>query len=326
MRVGIVGAGIAGLSVARTLVAGGVRVQVFDKGRASGGRIATRRTPTAQFDHGAQYFTVRARLFQDFVEECVRDGIVAEWEGRFGLSDGRRTMPARPSGIRYVGTPKMSTLSRTLSEGIVCKYGLTAQYVERYRKRWRIVFEDGSKSGLFDVIITTCPPKQSVDLVRDSEELVRQCDAIQMQPCWALMVELKNPAPYQYDGVRVTSGPFNWVARNSSKPGRPEQDCWVAHTSPKWSAINLEESADDVAEQLLEPLLNLIGVQEAPAFYAAHRWRYARIPSGLDSPGRFLWDGRLKLGAVGDWCTSSRVEDAFMNGVRIAEMLLDQES
>lgn len=313
---------MAGLAVARTLKAAGIRAKVYDKGRSTGGRIATRRTETAQFDHGAQYFTVRAKLFIDVVEECLAAGVVGKWEGRFGLSDGRRTMAARPSGVQYVGTPGMSALPKHLADGLDCTFKSKAESVERYRNRWRIIFEDGSKSGLFDVIVSTCPPKQSAAVLSVSEDLVRRIEQIQMEPCWALMVELDEPAKFAFDGVRVTNGPFNWVARNNSKPGRSERECWVAHTSPDWAAIHSEESSERMIDVLTQPLLDLIGCKAQPAWVMAHRWRYARVGSGLESPGRFLWDEDMDLGAVGDWCTSSRVEDAYMNGVRIAEMLI----
>ena len=61
MRIAIVGAGLAGLSCAQALRAGGADVQLFDKGRGVGGRMATRRVDTplgpATFDHGAQFLT-----------------------------------------------------------------------------------------------------------------------------------------------------------------------------------------------------------------------------------------------------------------------------
>uniref|UniRef100_UPI0018DF9768 FAD-dependent oxidoreductase n=1 Tax=Neoroseomonas rubea TaxID=2748666 RepID=UPI0018DF9768 len=57
--IAILGAGLAGLAAARHLAARGVPVRLFDKGRAPGGRLATRRADHAgrrlQFDHGAQY-------------------------------------------------------------------------------------------------------------------------------------------------------------------------------------------------------------------------------------------------------------------------------
>ena len=59
----IIGAGMAGISAARTLVQAGHRVSVFEKSRGAGGRMATRETPFGNFDHGAQYFTVRDPRF-----------------------------------------------------------------------------------------------------------------------------------------------------------------------------------------------------------------------------------------------------------------------
>ncbi|MBY0338687.1 MAG: NAD(P)-binding protein, partial [Acetobacteraceae bacterium] len=55
-RFALIGAGMAGLSLARGLIGRGHSVKLFDKGRAPGGRLATRRTPDGRrFDHGAQY-------------------------------------------------------------------------------------------------------------------------------------------------------------------------------------------------------------------------------------------------------------------------------
>lgn len=67
MRIGIVGAGMAGLACAEGLAGLGHEVVLFDKGRGPGGRMSTRRLPTsageAHFDYGAQYFTVRDKNF-----------------------------------------------------------------------------------------------------------------------------------------------------------------------------------------------------------------------------------------------------------------------
>ena len=58
-RVAVIGAGLSGLACANALTERGFRVNVFDKGRAPGGRTSTRRAEMHGFDHGAQYFTVR---------------------------------------------------------------------------------------------------------------------------------------------------------------------------------------------------------------------------------------------------------------------------
>ena len=75
----VVGAGLAGLIAARTLVAEGHSVTVVDKGRSVGGRLATRRIAGATVDHGAQFFTVRDPEFADIVSRWVDADVVHEW-------------------------------------------------------------------------------------------------------------------------------------------------------------------------------------------------------------------------------------------------------
>ncbi|MEI6484566.1 MAG: FAD-dependent oxidoreductase, partial [Betaproteobacteria bacterium] len=58
-NIAIVGAGMAAITCARTLVQAGHRVTVFEKSRGVGGRMSARNSPYGTFDHGAQYFTVR---------------------------------------------------------------------------------------------------------------------------------------------------------------------------------------------------------------------------------------------------------------------------
>jgi photolyase PhrII len=94
--IAVVGAGIAGLVAARTLQDHGLKVQVYEKSRGYGGRAATRRAGQFQYDHGAQYFTVRNPIFARYVQAWIEQGWIRAW------SDGGQTP---------------SELSRTPAEG-----------------------------------------------------------------------------------------------------------------------------------------------------------------------------------------------------------------
>ena len=59
----IIGAGMAGITCARTLMQAGHRVTVFEKSKGASGRLSTRTSSFGSFDHGAQYFTVRDARF-----------------------------------------------------------------------------------------------------------------------------------------------------------------------------------------------------------------------------------------------------------------------
>jgi len=70
-HIAVIGAGMAGIACARTLVQAGHRVTVFEKSRGAGGRMATRRSEFGGFDHGAQFFTVRDERFQSCASGVV---------------------------------------------------------------------------------------------------------------------------------------------------------------------------------------------------------------------------------------------------------------
>ena len=84
----IVGAGLSGLVAARRLVDHyGAPVELVDKGRGVGGRLATRRMDGDRFDHGAQYFTARDPVFRIW----FKVGSTRDWPG-FGRQGLRWSM------------------------------------------------------------------------------------------------------------------------------------------------------------------------------------------------------------------------------------------
>jgi len=95
---------MAGLSCAETLGKAGIRTTLFDKGRGPGGRMASRcietSQGTAEFDFGAQYFTVRDVSFAEQVRRWERAGLVAQW-------------PAAGADA-YIGMPTMKVVLQNL--------------------------------------------------------------------------------------------------------------------------------------------------------------------------------------------------------------------
>src|SRR5687767_5086040 len=134
MRVGVVGAGIAGLSAAHALKTAGHEVAIFEKARGPGGRVATREMrgiempralsgATLAFDHGAQYFTVRDDRFSAMAAEWERDRVIGKWTGRIVSFDGEGWEDVEEGTARYVGTPGMGAIAAALAAGMDVTYG-----------------------------------------------------------------------------------------------------------------------------------------------------------------------------------------------------------
>jgi len=76
-RTAIVGAGMAGITAARTLAQAGHEVLLLDKHHSPGGRISTRLTEFGGFDHGAQFFTVTDERFKAAL--ALQPELIAQW-------------------------------------------------------------------------------------------------------------------------------------------------------------------------------------------------------------------------------------------------------
>lgn len=318
--VAIVGAGIAGLACARALAAA-FGVRVFDKGRSPGGRTATRRAaPGLAFDHGAQYFTARDPRFLETATDWVARGVAAEWHGRVVRLEAGVIADTTPHP-RFVGVPGMSAVAADLSAGLAVRTGTRVTAAERDRLGWTLAAENSEPLGPFDALVVTLPAPQAADLL-GAHPFAAQAAAAHMTPCWAVMAAFESALAVPWDGAFVHASPLSWVARNTSKPGRPSApDCWVLHGSPDWSRAHLEAEPPEVARRLLDAFAAAVGHDLPPHRHlAAHRWRYSQGSDPADR--RVLFDPNARLAVCGDWLAGGRVEGAFLSGVAAAAAVI----
>jgi hypothetical protein len=309
---------VAGLACARALDEAGLAVTVFDKARGPGGRTSTRRTDRFQFDHGAQYFTVRDPRFRSLVDALRSEGVVERWEGVIVALQGGEVSCRKDTLERFVGVPGMNALTKHLAARCSVRYATRVASCTPAVRGWRLRSESGEDLGAWQRVVISAPPEQSAALLESAGSiLARSVSAVPMAPCWAVMAGWEEPVPVELDGAFVSGSPLSWIARNSSKPGRARAESWVLHASPQWSREHLESPAEEVAERLLAELGRQISVVRPPVHLQAHRWRYALPEEPLASP--CLVDRELGLVTCGDWCDGPRVEDAYLSGVAAAD-------
>jgi predicted NAD/FAD-dependent oxidoreductase len=305
MRIGIVGAGMAGLACAEGLANLGHDVVLFDKGRGPGGRMSTRRIETsageAYFDHGAQYFTVRDGAFRQRVDAWMAEGAVAPW-------------PSAGSDA-YVGVPAMNTPVRLSSNAQRVLWTTRVLRIERSGRGWQLALDRGEAVDL-DIVVVATPAEQAADLLASAAaDLAARARAVTSEPCWTMMLAFAEPVPVAQNCWRGENS-VGWAARNSSKPGRIGPESWVVHASPAWSRTHVEAHPEWVAATLKVALANLLGCELPPTVgESSHRWLFAR--SGAEGSGA-IFDRERGLGLCGDWLIGPRVEAAWLSGTALA--------
>ncbi|MGH9383328.1 MAG: NAD(P)/FAD-dependent oxidoreductase [Vicinamibacterales bacterium] len=334
LRIAVVGAGVAGLSAARVLAAAGHDVVVFERGPRPGGRVATlfangvelprAGTVDLAFDHGAQYFTVRDQRFASLVDEWMRARLVAKWSGRIVAFDDEGWEDVKPDTERFVAVPSMSALGAHLARGINVHCNVRVSALDRVDGSpisWCVRAQSHEIMGEFDRVIVAVPPNQARTLASHGTTLAAQVAAVEMKPCWAVLVAFEESVTQRFDAAFVSRSPLGWIARNGSKPKRDRTEAWVLHATREWSASHADDRSDTVGPFLLEAFANLIRAGlPRPFFLAARRWREAVADPPL-SVGS-LHDRERGLSVCGDWCAGSRIEDAFVSGVDAATLSL----
>ena len=333
----VIGAGIAGVACARTLLQAGHRVTVFEREAAAGGRMASESTPFGRFDSGAQYFTVRDPRFARVLETTPQ--ICKPWSAnlvRVLDAHGRvaeAALPAREP--HFVAQPGMDALAAhwaaPLGDALVTRTQVTQ--IERDAldaRRWqlRTAGADDSQhvySG-FDAVLLAVPPARARALLGDgglSAELSRRIEPVRIAPCWTLMIAfpqanqptLSHLGP-QWNAARSTHHRVAWLARESSKPGRDPIERWTLQASAAWSQEHLRDDAARVEAKLLRAFAEITGIRAEPSHAQARCWPEAQTQVPVGKP--HLWDAKAGIGIAGDWCTGHRVEDAFLSGLTLA--------
>lgn len=320
--IAIIGTGIAGLSAAQALHAAGHEVQLFDKSRGSGGRMASKRSDVGALDLGAQYFTARDRRFVDAVQQWQARGWVAEWKPSLYHSKNGQLSASPDEQVRWVGSPRMSAITRAMLGALPVHFSCRITEVFRGRQHWNLQDAEGQSHGPFSHVVIAAPAPQASALLAAAPKLAGAASSVIMEPTWAVALAFANPLDTKVDGCFVQDSPLDWLTRNRSKPGRDgSPDTWVLHASSSWSKHHLDMPKEAVIEQLHGAFAELIDcAMPAPVFSLAHRWLYAR-PASAHQWGS-LADADLGLYACGDWCLSGRVEGAWLSGQDAARKLL----
>ena len=309
-NVAIIGAGMAGLAAAERLRAAGHKTVLFEKSRGFGGRMAYRRSGDFQFDHGAQYFTARGAEFFRKITEWQTQGLVAEWG---------------PGS--YVGRPGMTAPARAMAKNHTCVTEALVTRLERSEHGWHVFDENGSinapGNGTYDGVILAVPAPQAEPLARSAKASLPQLAQARYAPCIALMLAYEPETRATADHwMRPDDSIIGWIARNSSKPGRPhDTQTWVVHARADWSRQFIDQDPRISGEALHAHFRALTGIDAEPLYFAAHRWRYALVEQDVGMP--CLFDEATMIGACGDWCLGARVEAAFDSGRAMGETMAD---
>lgn len=306
----IIGGGLTGVMAARTLKENGIDdVLVIDKGKSLGGRMATRRIGEGRVDHGAQFFTVRTKHFQSFVEEWEKNDFVSKWFGK--------------TYSRYKSNNGMNSLVKKLGENLEVKLNTKVINIHKTEDYYLLQTECNTRIAAKAVILTA-PVPQSTELLHNlkiDHTLTEMLEKVTYNPCFVLIASLSNSSDLPEIGFLNENLP-DGVDRivDHRKKGISRLTTLSMYTSGEWAKDHYHLEDHEIKALLLNKSTSFLQ-KENIIELQLKRWRYSEAITTIKQSFLDL-EQTFPLFLAGDVFLHrddrsgrTRVESAFLSGV-----------
>lgn len=322
----IIGSGITGLSAGNSLLNSGKSILILDKGKAAGGRTASRRIESPSnksfdtVDYGAPGFEVFTPVFQNLVTDFLSKGLLKSW---FDIP----SVDNNSIISKYCGVNSMREFAIELSKNlnITQNFKVVKISYDNATNLWEVSNEKGI-SFFCSNLILTAPLPQSLELLQISSNKLpdssfSELSLIQYEKCIVLAIQPTVEYYFPKQGFIDNFSHNIFLAVDNHKKGIK---CSNQFITLYFSAAFSEEIWDYNSDGLVKALFNQsqeILKGESPVSYFAHKWRYSKPTSFYHEP--FFTTHELPgLFICGDAFVKEGVEGAFLSGKATANHII----
>ena len=327
----VIGAGIAGLSFARTIKQQGREVLILERSRAVGGRCATWRHADMAMDYGVPFLHARSPLFWHTVDQMLGADVLSGWPQRV-QGNGPTCQPrALDPGVRHAALRGgLNTLAKKLAEGIEILRESEVTNIKTIQGNFQLTGANFSLST--QTLILAAANSESLRLLKDSDfgsstagamalfglaptlptlSLLVLYDTHPEQPAWELLLP-------------ETSASIQLISNESSKNVAGNKICLCVQARPDWSRQRLNSPNEEWTRDILRDAALLLGdwVMK-PDWQRPHRWLDSRLDSASRLRRPLLQNiAGCKLGIIGEYFNpAGGLEGAFLSGRHLADLL-----
>lgn len=305
----VVGAGIAGLTLARSLVQHGEKVTVFDKSRGVGGRLASRRGGGLVWDHG-----IPALFPSDIPPETYVD-----WKS-LGILENRKDQTA----LSWICPEGMTQLPKALELGIdvIRDAKIDLIRIGPGGKVW-MIRDDSGTWHYGNKLVLAIPAPQAELLLEGSfpQQMVSLKTALQQVKYRSTLTVLATVNRKKFENLNLKPvPPVEMIIDNGEKGIKGSLGALTIHLNESYSAKNFETSEPKVLQEIKKIVKSKMGVDILNP--VLKKWRYSQVTHALEDP--FLAAKLTSpLFVIGDGFCGGGLKGALMSASSLADRLLN---
>ena len=318
IKIAIIGAGLAGLSLARELN-DLAEVTVFEKNSQIGGRLRLLKLDAYDCDSASQYFTARKPVFKKFIKPMLQNNKIIQWNPRvMTIGDSKKAYKRDWFEPHYRALPNMNSLLQPLQEELDIRCNVNIDSIT-YDTRWTLSCNNRNFPENFDYLILAMPAPLSLKMIPQSCNFISDLQAIQMNPMFGLCLMFDEAPKLKYQAAKVKNSVIDWMYIESTKQIKTSVHCMVLHSTTQFAQKHFYEPQNKIINSMLKALDDLdLNLTEFSSI-ALDRWPYATVSQSSDEG--FYVDHNLQLATCGDWAKGGGIEGAFTSGYLLAQEL-----
>ena len=313
-KIAIIGTGLSAIFSAIHLRKNtDLEINLFDKARGLGGRLATRRAEGGKFDHGAQYFSIERINNLPEIQMLINEGVINNIEDK--------DIYFSPDGMTNIAKKLL------IDFNIFKEHKLVS--IDKENENYKLFFENGSTFNS-NYIIMSCPMPQSLEILNKSKidydnNLIKALKDLNYFPCIVVMIksEIKLSNLDKHIGRDVDSKNISWIGDNYGKKVSSIENYYTIQCSPEFSYENFENEYDETNEKLKHEMEKIFGSNYQ--ILSNHKWRYSIPKNFYQGDNSLVINQKDFLGLCGDIFTNGRFDGAITSGLSIADKFLKNE-
>jgi predicted NAD/FAD-dependent oxidoreductase len=323
----IIGAGISGLAAGKFLNDRGINVKILDKGRAVGGRLATKRiefnNDKLKFDYGARFLEANSNDFKDFINQLLENDIAKIWH----VESYNSELDKLDISEKYSGKKSMREIAFYLASGLNISSDTRVELINWDKDEWNVMSRNSFHRA--KSLLLTMPNPQSLDLLEWSRisiphKIRTELETVKYEKSITALLILEGKSGIKGEGgIKFNDGPVSFITDNNLKGISSGQTAVTIEMSYSFSAQYWDSPEEKLAEYIIEHTDKLLDSRVVD--YHIHRWRYSRPANFYHKRFEYIEQpGSLYL--AGDSFMGNNIESAYLSGMEAAKNLYEKFS
>ena len=317
LKIGVIGAGISS-ALFSNLVKDVAQVEVFEKSRGTGGRLARHLAQGFNFDIGCQDIILPSSFAPNIIHKAVVENALLAWKPTFRIlsdQDDKKNINLEDIAC-YCGNGNMNQFVKWAFDDTKITFQTKIIELSSNSGAWFLHSDRGKQYGPFDIVVLSCPAPQVMMLTQAFND---ELNKVKYDSCLVINLGLNNALPPEIPEVIKSEKTLaRWIIQSHLKPNLKSKPGLTIQSKPL-DYFNLSKNKEHISKEMIKEIVAIIDNDFRIEYKNEHIWRYSRCIRPIDTSLLY----KNNIGVIGDYLKvnskQSNIESCIGSAINLSQ-------